>query len=62
MDSEPKQFSSVSNSRVRSRKIEIIATDTPEDFDARHHLSIIRDMNRSDSMEFDYIKLLKSKE
>lgn len=62
IESQPKQFSPISNSRSRNTKIEIIAESTPEDFDARQHLSRIRDMNGSDSMEFDYIKLLKSKE
>lgn len=52
---------SQSGSRVRNTRIEIVAESTPEDFDSRH-ISRIHEMNRSDSMELDYIKLLKSKE
>lgn len=51
-----------SNSRIRNTRIEIVAENTPEDFEVRHNISRIREMNRSDSMELDYIKLLKSKE
>lgn len=39
-----------------------MAEGSPEDFDTKQHLSRIRDLNRSDSMELDYIKLLRSKE
>lgn len=39
-----------------------MAETTPEAFDVGHSISRIREMNRSDSMELDYIKLLKSKE
>ena len=53
---------SQSNSRIRNTRIEIVAENTPEDFESRHNISRIREMNRSDSMELDYIKLLKSKE